>query len=141
MKAYEIRPMREEDINPALDLWSKAFRAGFSSGFDTHESIRRYLKRNPDLSTVALKGQELVGALMCGHDGRRGSIYHTAVDPSHRKKGLGQAMTDRSLDALRSIGITSGFLFIHTSNPGSEAFWRQTGWQVIDQVKYLYKEF
>ncbi len=134
--------MKETDVKEALKLWRISFNAGFSEGFDTEESIHRYLKRNPDLSTVAFNEDgKLVGALMCGHDGRRGSIYHTAVDTSYRGNAIGKRMEERSLKALREIGIHTAFLFISTRNPGSEAFWTRIGWEVIPTIKYLYKEF
>ncbi len=136
-----IKVMNESDIEDALELWKKSFNRGFSEGFDTTESISRYLERNPDLSTVAYVGDQLVGALMCGHDGRRGSIYHTAVYPEYRGMGIGKQMEKRSLDELRSIGITTGFLFINVNNPGSREFWEANDWQVIEDVRYLYKEF
>ncbi|XMB87494.1 GNAT family N-acetyltransferase [Mycoplasmatota bacterium WC44] len=137
-----VRVMDESDIPEALKLWRISFNAGFSIGFDTEKSIERYLKRNPDLSSVAYtEDGQLVGALMCGHDGRRGSIYHTAVDSEYRGNSIGRRMEERSLSALKEIGITTGFLFISTKNPGSEEFWRTIGWTVIPTIKYLYKEF
>lgn len=87
------------------------------------------------------KGGKIVGALMCGHDGRRGSIYHTAVYDEYRNKGIGKRMEQRSLEELRRVGITTGFLFINVNNPGSEEFWNSIGWTVIPNIKYLYKEF
>ncbi len=137
-----IRAMKKTDLDDALKLWITAFNAGFSAGFDSKEVLLRYMDRNPDLSTVAcMEDGTLVGALMCGHDGRRGSIYHTAVYPDYRHQGIGHRMEKRSLAALKAIGITTGFLFIHVKNPGSEAFWNSIGWQTITDIRYLYKEF
>lgn len=78
---------------------------------------------------------------MCGHDGRRGSIYHTAVDKKYRFLGIGRKMEERSLEELKKLGISTGFLFINVNNPGSKEFWESIGWTVINDVKYLYKEF
>ena len=138
----EIRAMEEHDLDQALDLWKVSFKAGFSSEFDTKDRLSYYLKRNPSLSTVAcLKNGKLIAALLCGHDGRRGSIYHTAVSNEYRKKGIGRKMEERSLLELKKTGITTGFLFINTNNPGSKNFWQSLGWKVIKDVKYLYKQF
>lgn len=137
-----VRSMKESDLEKALELWRLSFNAGFSTNFDTKESLIKYLNRNPELSSVACtKDGKIVGALMCGHDGRRGSIYHTAVNKEYRKKGIGRRMEERSLEELRKIGIKTGFLFINTKNPGSEEFWSSIGWSVISNIKYLYKEF
>lgn len=138
----EIRAMEEADLDQALDLWKVSFNAGFSSSFDTKDRLSYYLNRNPSLSSVAcLENGKLVAALLCGHDGRRGSIYHTAVYNEYRKKGIGRKMEERSLLELNKIGITTGFLFINTNNPGSKNFWQSLGWKVINDVKYLYKQF
>lgn len=137
-----IRAMTVEDIEQALALWRHAFKAGFSSGFDTHDIIERYLARNPGLSTIAAdEDGRVVGALMCGHDGRRGSIYHTAVAPELRRRGIGRQMQERALTELAKQGIHTGFLFVTIQNPGSHEFWTGTGWNTIEEIKYLYKEF
>ncbi|QOR35221.1 GNAT family N-acetyltransferase [Clostridium sp. 'deep sea'] len=134
----EIRAMEEADLDQALDLWKVSFNAGFSSSFDTKDRLSYYLNRNPSLSSVAcLENGKLVAALLCGHDGRRGSIYHTAVYNEYRKKGIGRKMEERSLLELNKIGITTGFLFINTNNPGSKNFWQSLGWKVINDVKRL----
>ncbi len=137
-----IREMEKTDLEKCLTLWQGAFNAGYSSGFDTKEMLETYLDRNPGFSTVVYDLEDnLLGALLCGHDGRRGSIYHTAVAVKHRGCGIGRMMETRSLSKLKNIGITTGFLFINIKNPGSREFWERTGWEVIDDVKYLYKQF
>lgn len=137
-----ITTMTVKDLPEAIKLWSISFKAGYSSGFDTAERLTLYLKRNPGLSSVAKNSKgELIGALLAGHDGRRGSIYHTAVYPQYRGKGIGRTLQERSINALKKEGITTGFLMISTHNPGSREFWENTGWKVIDHIRYLYKEF
>lgn len=137
----EIRAMKKSDIEDALKLWRTAFNAGFSESFDTKEILIRYLERNPGLSSVAYNNDKLIGALMCGHDGRRGSIYHTAVNMEYRFMGVGKRMEERSLGELKKQGITTGFLFINIKNAGSGEFWSSIGWTEIPDVRYLYKEF
>jgi N-acetylglutamate synthase len=137
-----IRAMKESDLEEALKLWRISFNAGFSTNFDSKEVLIKYLNRNPELSSVACtRDEEIVGALMCGHDGRRGSIYHTAVYKEYRNKGIGRRLEQRSLEELKKVGISTGFLFINVNNPGSQEFWNSIGWTVIPDVKYLYKEF
>ena len=143
-----IREMKKEDINEALEIWKKAFNAGYSSSFDTYEVIERYLDRNSGFSTVAVEDDksskfynQIVGALLCGHDGRRGSIYHTAVIPEMRGKQIGKKMQERATNELAKVGIHSGFLFVNVNNHDSREFWESVGWKVIEDIKYLYKEF
>lgn len=137
-----IREMKKCDLEESLKLWRISFNAGFSTNFDTKEILIKYLNRNPKFSSVACtKDEKIVGALMCGHDGRRGSIYHTAVYNEYRNKGIGRRMEQRSLAELKKVGITTGFLFININNHGSEEFWDSIGWTVFPDIKYLYKEF
>lgn len=139
---FVIRELRASDLDAALKLWNVSFSAGYSGQFDTKERLLTYLERNPNLSSVAcLQSGELVGALLCGHDGRRGSIYHTAVYEKYRQNGIGRRMEERSLSELRQVGISTGFLFINVRNPGSAQFWQSIGWKMIEDVRYLYKEF
>ncbi len=137
-----IRGMKKSDLEEALKLWRISFNVGFSTKFDTKEILIKYLDRNPELSSIACtKNDKIVGALMCGHDGRRGSIYHTSVYNEYRNKGIGRMMEQRSLEELKKIGINTGFLFVNVNNPGSKKFWQSIGWSVISDIKYLYKEF
>lgn len=137
-----IREMHKSDLEESLILWKAAFKAGFSSEFDKISMLESYLDRNPNFSSVAYDANgSLIGALLCGHDGRRGSIYHTAVSKTHRGLGIGHLMEVRSTNELKKIGITTGFLFINVNNPGSKEFWKKTGWELIEDIRYLYKEF
>ena len=140
-KEITIRAMKMGDIGNAIELWKESFQAGFSASFDSKEMIEKYMKRNCGLSSVAIINNQLVGALMCGHDGRRGSIYHTAVFDKFRGCSIGKLMEKRSINELRKEGITTGFLFININNPGSREFWESSGWEVIEEVRYLYKQF
>ncbi|MCK5128607.1 MAG: GNAT family N-acetyltransferase [Clostridiales bacterium] len=93
-----IREMLEIDIDDALELWKVSFNKGFSVEFDTKECIKKYIIRNPSFSSVAyIEDNKLVGALMCGHDGRRGSLYHTAVNNEYRNEGIGRKMVKCSI--------------------------------------------
>lgn len=134
--------MKESDLEQALELWKISFDAGFSSSFNKKEILVNYLNTNSGISSVACTHEgKIIGALLCGHDGRRGSIYNTAVYNEHRMKGIGKMMEERSLSELKKIGITIGFLFINVKNTGSKEFWNSIGWEVIEDVRYLYKEF
>jgi len=136
-----IDAMRAEDVSEACALWYAIPELGVSRAFDTPERIGIYLERNPRISSVARHDHRIVGAVMCGHDGRRGSIYHTGVLPEFRGRGIGERMVRRSLSCLRDLGITTAFLFTHERNTGAQAFWRRIGWEYCPWVQYHYREF
>jgi len=109
----EIREMKESDLDEALQLWRISFTAGFSSSFDTKETLIKYLSRNPGLSSVACtKDGKVIGALMCGHDGRRGSIYNTAVYNEYRKKVLEERWNNAHWKNLKRLALLRDFFLL-----------------------------
>ena len=101
---FIIREMSIADFEEVKALWQRSNGIELSTA-DTKESITRFLERNPGLSFVARDGDLLVGAVLCGHDGRRGYIDHLAVSQSHRCQGIGRALVGRCLYNLVQIGI------------------------------------
>ena len=131
-----IREMTIHDYEEVLALWQTSEGVGLSDA-DSEESIASYLHRNPGLSFVAhaYDGQQLVGAVLCGHDGRRGYIHHLAVSKSHRRQGLGRALVEQCLSALRRAGIDKCHIFVFAANRDTSAFWKKVGW--IERVELV----
>jgi putative acetyltransferase len=117
-------------------LWSQCGGVGLSSA-DSREAIGRYLDRNPGLSFVALREGEICGAVLAGHDGRRGYIHHLAVAPGCRRLGLGRRLVKASLDALAAEGIEKAHLFVFKENADGLAFWRAGGWEVREDLAMM----
>ncbi len=124
----EIREMTIADYDEAIALWRATEGMGLSAA-DTRESIARYLARSPGMSFVA-RGEDgsLAGAVLCGHDGRRGYLHHLAVHTACRWQGLGRRLTERCLAALRTEGIDKCHLFVKRDNTSGQSFWEKTGW-------------
>ena len=100
-KNYIVRAMVEEDYNQVYDLWVTIQGLGLRSIDDSKEGIARFLKRNPQISAVAEIDGKIVGAILCGHDGRRGCFYHVCVDYNYRRLGIGKAMVVFCMNALK----------------------------------------
>ena len=122
-----IREMTIQDYDEALALWQASEGVGLSDA-DSEERIARYLNRNPGLSFVARDGEHLVGAVLCGHDGRRGYIHHLSVSESHRRRGLGRVLVERCLPALSRAGIGKCHIFVFADHQNAIAFWKNIGW-------------
>lgn len=131
-----IEALAEVDYGEAARFWASIPEIGFTPAFDTAERVGAYLRRNPGLSTAARAGGALVGAVLCGHDGRRGSLYHMAVAPQARRQGVGRRMVDRCLAGLRAEGITTAFLFVHVENGPAAAFWSAVDWIYLPHIDY-----
>lgn len=133
----DIRRMTHADIGPARALWQRTPGMGLRSLDDSPAGIGRFLLRNPSTCFAAFHGGELAGTILCGHDGRRGTIYHACVDPACRHRGLGRALVSRALDALRAEGIHKALLVCFAANTDGAAFWRALGWQERPDLTYF----
>jgi creatinine amidohydrolase len=125
--------MTNDDIDEVLSLWRATEGVGLSAS-DTGSDLSMFLTRNPELALVARDDGRLAGAILCGHDGRRGYLHHLAVSPAHRRRGLGQELVGRCLDSLRALGIQKCHLFVFAKNTGAVAFWRRIGWDIRDDL-------
>ena len=120
--------LRVEDYALALALWRQA--DGVRVGpFDTEADCARFLARNPGLSLVARNAGKLVGAVLCGHDGRVGYLHHLAVAYDARRLGIGRELVRRSLILLAAAGVPEAYAFVQRRNPAGQAFWQACGWQ------------
>ena len=127
--AIEIREMREDDHAGLLALWRASPHIGLREQDDSREGLARFLWRNPHCSFVAEKEGEIVGSILCGHDGRRGHLYHVCVRGDCQNLGVGSKMLALALDALRREGISRACLFTFAANKKGEAFWQGHGWE------------
>jgi ribosomal protein S18 acetylase RimI-like enzyme len=122
-----IQEMTIQDYDEVRALWQESEGLKLSE-VDSKSSIVRFLERNPGLSFVARDDEHLVGAVLCGHDGRRGYIDQLAVHKSHRRQGIGKALVARCLYNLMRIGIRKWHLFVLEDNWDAIAFWKKLGW-------------
>jgi ribosomal protein S18 acetylase RimI-like enzyme len=122
-----IQEMELSDHQAVRDLWLEAKEVELADT-DSPEGLARFLTRNPGLSFVARDGDKIVGAVLCGHDGRRGYIDQLVVCESHRRQGIGRSLVSRCIYNLMRIGIRKWHLFVYEDNPGAIAFWHKLGW-------------
>jgi ribosomal protein S18 acetylase RimI-like enzyme len=127
------------DYEEAYALWSRTEGMGLSTA-DQRGPIERFLRRNPGLSTAARDDGLLVGTVMAGHDGRRGYLYHLAVDPAHRTRGVGRAVVARSLERLQAEGIERCLIFVFATNAAGQAYWRAVGWDERSDIRIYSKD-
>ena len=137
----DITEFTMRDYDEAIALWRRSQGVSLR-GADGRDAIERYLRRNPGLSFVARADGALVGAVLCGHDGRRGYLHHLAVAEAHRGQGgcpLGgwSALAERCLAALRSLGIEKCHLFVVRDHADARAFWRRAGWEERTDVQLM----
>lgn len=131
-----VRVMTIEDYEQVKALWLTIKGFAIRSIDDSFEGVERFLRRNPTTSVVAIEEGKVVGAILCGHDGRRGCLYHVCVAPEYRRKGIGKAMVVFCMKALQDEGISKVSLIAFTKNDVGNAFWKQIGWTKREDLNY-----
>ena len=130
-----VRSMQIEDYDQVYALWMTIHGFSIRTIDDSREGVERFLKRNPGISVVAEMDGRVVGAILCGHDGRRGCLYHVCVHEDYRMHGIGRAMV-HCMNALQQEGINKVSLIAFTKNDIGNAFWKQIGWTKREDLNY-----
>ena len=133
-----VRTMTIDDYEEVSLLWHKIKGFSIRSIDDSREGVARFLKRNPDSSVVAVEDSRVVGAILCGHDGRRGCLYHVCVHEDYRKQGIGQKMVEACLAALKREHVNKVNLIAFKKNDIGNHFWQGMGWTFRDQIHSLW---
>ena len=131
-----IREMKIEDYDNVFALWKTIKGFGIRSMDDSKEGIERFLKWNPGLSVVAEEDGKIVGAILCGSDGRRGCLYHVCVHKDYRRQGIGKTMVSWSMEKLKELQINKVSLIAFTQNDIGNAFWKEIGWTKREDLNY-----
>ena len=126
-RQYHVQPMSIRDFPAVHALWQRTEGVGLTES-DSKENVAKFLRRNPGMSFVARCDRQLVGAVLCGHEGRRGYLHHLAVAPQHRRQGIGKSLVESCLAALHSAGILKCNLFVYENNAAAGDFWQKIGW-------------
>ena len=123
-----VRTMTIDDYEGVYALWMMIKGFGIRSIDDSKAGVKRFLKRNPTTSVVAEADGKIVGSILCGHDGRRGCLYHVCVHADYRRHGIGKAMVVRAMEKLKEEQISKVSLIAFTQNDNGNAFWNTIGW-------------
>ena len=133
------RMMTIDDYDKVYNLWMSCRNMGFNNLDDSKEGIDKYLKRNPTTCFVAVNGEDVIGVILSGHDGRRGFIHHMAVSEKYRHRGIASNLLDHALAALEAEGINKIALLVFNYNEAGNAFWESRGFTARDDLTYRNK--
>ncbi len=70
---------------------------------------------------------EVVGAVLGGMLGSRGTINHLAVSPVYRSQGVGQRLVEAASADMKRVGVLRMFLFVDDANLAGKRFWSAQG--------------
>ena len=137
----EYRILNEDDYDELFALWNEVpqTKRALNPVDDTREGITSYMNRNPHTCFGAFVDGKLVGAILSGHDGRRGIIHHLCVNPAFQKKGIARTLVRKAEDALKGEGIQKIFCLVFVDNDPANAFWEKTGYPARTNLNYRNK--
>lgn len=120
--------MTIDDYEKIYELWTSSPGMGLRSLDDTRDGINKFLLRNPRTCFVAESGGTMAGVILCGHDGRRGYIYHAVVKEDFKRKGIGRRLVAAAEESMKREGINKLALVVFSDNKNGNEFWEHTGY-------------
>ncbi len=135
----QIRLMTINDYKDVYKLWLSCNGIGLNNLDDSKSGIEKFLKRNPDTCFVALEENKIIGSILTGNDGRRGYIYHTAINPDYQRKGIGRKLVNTAVNALKDKDINKVALVVFKENSFGNEFWEKIGFSKRNDLVYRNK--
>lgn len=125
--------LHESEYPKLIKLWAAAGWVDVRQT-DTQETLARFLYRNPTSNFAAYVGTRLVGAVLAGHDGWRGYLYHMAIKPAYRERGIGKQLVSAATAAIKREGIPNVHCLVKRDNLIAQNFWESCGFELRDDL-------
>ncbi len=124
------------DFPQVIDLWKNAGPGIHLRRSDEKDEIAKKLERDPDLFLVAEIDEQIIGTVLGGFDGRRGMVYHLAVEHNYRKMGIGAALMKELEFRMKQKGCIRSYLMVTRENLEAIRFYENSGWELMDLFTY-----
>ena len=128
-----LQPLHGSDYPKLIKLWEAAGCIDVRQT-DTPEALAKFLNRNPACNYAAYAGTRLIGALLAGHDGWRGYLYHMAVKPDYRERGIGAQLVNAAVSAIKREGIPKVHCLVKRDNLIAQQFWEACSFELRDEL-------
>ncbi len=125
-----------DDYQQVIDLWQNAGPGIHLRRSDAALELAKKLQRDPHLFLVVELDGRIIGSVLGGFDGRRGMVYHLAVEVAHRNKGLGALLMGELEERMRAAGCLRSYLLVTRDNFDAIHFYENTGWSPMDLLIY-----
>ena len=141
MKKIEYRVLTENDYNGLYELWiSQAMtKRAMNPVDDSKDGITRYIRRNPSTCFGAFEDEKMIGAILSGHDGRRGIIHHLCVNEDYKRRKIASTLVKMAEEGLKKEGIQKIFCIVFNNNDVANSFWEKTGYSLRTNINYRNK--
>ncbi len=136
----QLRQFILADYDAVYALWQRAGPGLGIGRSDTRREIEKKLRHDPDLVLVAEDAGKIIGTVVGGYDGRRGLIYHLAVEHAYRHRGIGKMLMDEIERRLIAKGCLKAYLLVLKDAQDAVEFYQHRGWETMD-VTLMGKSF
>jgi ribosomal protein S18 acetylase RimI-like enzyme len=131
-----IEKMKIDYYDEIHQIWSNTNGMTLRAIDDSKEGIERFLKRNPNNNFICRIDGNIIGGILCGHDGRKGFIYHTVVKENYRDRGVGKKLVENVIKSLKEENITKIGVLVNSDNISGNNFWESLGFKYFNNLKY-----
>ena len=141
MKKIEYRVLTENDYNRLYELWisQTMTKRAMNPVDDSKDGITRYIRRNPSTCFGAFEDEKMIGAILSGHDGRRGIIHHLCVNEDYKRRKIASTLVKMAEEGLKKEGIQKIFCIVFSNNDVANSFWEKTGYSLRTNINYRNK--
>ena len=131
-----IEKMKIDDYDEIYQVWSNSNGVTLRAIDDSKDGVGSFLERNPNNSFVCRIHGKMVGGILCGHDGRKGFIYHTVVNENYRRSGIGRKLVEKVIQSLAEENITKIGVLVNSDNISGNDFWESLGFKYLNDLNY-----
>ena len=139
MTSWSVRDFRPEDEAGLIETWKQSgiYRPWNDPQRDIARKTKNMQKTGFGLFLVVQdKSGRIIGSVMAGYDGHRGSVNYLAVHPDAQKQGIGRALMAEVERWCKAEHCPKINLLVRTDNEAVKAFYARLGYEV-DEVSGL----
>ncbi|MFG2844418.1 GNAT family N-acetyltransferase [Kitasatospora sp. NPDC101155] len=125
-----LRTATPDEIPALLALWARAAKG--ASITDDEAGVAALLARDPDCLIVATPADDPktpLGTVIAGWDGWRCHLYRLAVDPEHRRRGIGAALLAAAEERFAALGGRRADAMVLDDNALGHRTWQAAGYR------------
>lgn len=128
----EIRVFRQGDFDEVITLWERCDL--LRPWNDPEMDIERKMQYGAELFLVAEVSGEVVGTVMGGYDGHRGSAYYLGVHPDYRGRGIANALITRLEKKLIARGCPKLQIMVREENDLVTGLYERIGYDQQETI-------
>ena len=132
-----VRTFQDSDYEELIQLWRRA-NLGLTLS-DISAEIRQFAEFNPNSFFILELDSTIIGSVIATFDGRRGYVYHLAVDPEFQGRGFGGLLMAQTDSYYKTLNVVKVHLMVDSPNDNVIPFYEKLGWVIRDDIILMSK--